>query len=86
MDFDKEVEAMAAEPLDYANEVGRGLEIKNQAAAPGGRDRDDKTVQVNPNLRDESNDKVRPKPHERRGNGHERGPCMVIAHTDTLDP
>ena len=34
-----------------------------------------KTVQTNPNLCDESNDKVRPKPSERRVNGHEGGPC-----------
>ena len=74
MNLDKEEGVMAAKPLEYANEVGRGLEFKNQVVAPGGRGHDVKTVQENPNLRDESIDKVRPKPLERGGFGHGVGP------------
>ena len=65
---------MAAKPLDNANKDDMGLETKDQVVAPGGRGHDVKTVQENPNLRDESIDKVRPKPLERGGFGHGVGP------------
>ena len=77
MDFDKKKEAMAAKPLDNANKDDMGLEIKDQVAATGGFGHDTKTVLENPNLHDEDNGKVRPKPSGRRGFGNERGPHMV---------
>ena len=77
MDFDKRKEAMAAKPLDNTNEVDMGLKLKDQVAATGGFGHDNKTVQGNPNLHDDDNGKVRPKPSEERGFGNERGPHMV---------